>query len=282
MNYRGIEMSYKDLEDKITQDKIAIRYNVVAEGAAMKAEDYPEVKEILPTEEPFRKIALEILYEDKINALKDVKKSLEEGYSPIELINNALMKGIDAVSTLYTKGVYFLPDLMLAGDAMMESVKECEKVLGRKSDTKGTVVCFVAEGDPHDIGKNLILMFLRAGGFEAIDLGRDVAAQRVVEAVKEYDPLFMTGTALMTTTMTAFPKVVEALKEAGLEVPAIGCGGGAVRKDYVETMDMTVYGVEAYHTPKLADAILTDNKNWEDLRKEYSDIVGEFVSEYAS
>ena len=275
-------MSYKDLEDKITQDKIAIRYNVVAEGTAMKAEDYPEVKEILPTEEPFRKIALEILYEDKINALKDVKKSLEEGYSPIELINNALMKGIDAVSTLYTKGVYFLPDLMLAGDAMMESVKECEKVLGRKSDTKGTVVCFVAEGDPHDIGKNLILMFLRAGGFEAIDLGRDVAAQRVVEAVKEYDPLFMTGTALMTTTMTAFPKVVEALKEAGLEVPAIGCGGGAVRKDYVETMDMTVYGVEAYHTPKLADAILTDNKNWEDLRKEYSDIVGEFVSEYAS
>ena len=275
-------MSYKDLEDKITQDKIAIRYNVVAEGAAMKAEDYPEVKEILPTEEPFRKIALEILYEDKINALKDVKKSLEEGYSPIELINNALMKGIDAVSTLYTKGVYFLPDLMLAGDAMMESVKECEKVLGRKSDTKGTVVCFVAEGDPHDIGKNLILMFLRAGGFEAIDLGRDVAAQRVVEAVKEYDPLFMTGTALMTTTMTAVPKVVEALKEAGLEVPAIRCGGGAVRKDYVETMDMTVYGVEVYHTPKLADAILTDNKNWEDLRKEYSDIVGEFVSEYAS
>ncbi|MEE0939025.1 methanol--corrinoid protein MtaC [Methanobrevibacter sp.] len=275
-------MSYKDLEDKISQDKIAIRYNVVAEGAAMKAEDYPEVKEILPTEEPFRKIALEILYEDKINALKDVKKSLEEGYSPIELINNALMKGIDAVSTLYTKGVYFLPDLMLAGDAMMESVKECEKVLGHKSDTKGTVVCFVAEGDPHDIGKNLILMFLRAGGFEAIDLGRDVAAQRVVEAVKEYDPLFMTGTALMTTTMTAFPKVVEALKEAGLEVPAIGCGGGAVRKDYVETMDMTVYGVEAYHTPKLADAILNDNKNWEDLRKEYSDIVGEFVSEYAS
>lgn len=275
-------MSYKELEDKISQDKIAIRYNVVAEGAAMKAEDYPEVKEILPTEEPFRKIALEILYEDKINALKDVKKSLEEGYSPIELINNALMKGIDAVSTLYTKGVYFLPDLMLAGDAMMESVKECEKVLGHKSDTKGTVVCFVAEGDPHDIGKNLILMFLRAGGFEAIDLGRDVAAQRVVEAVKEYDPLFMTGTALMTTTMTAFPKVVEALKEAGLEVPAIGCGGGAVRKDYVETMDMTVYGVEAYHTPKLADAILNDNKNWEDLRKEYSDIVGEFVSEYAS
>lgn len=275
-------MSYENLENKINQDKIAIRYNIVAEGAAMKAEDYPEVKEILPTEEPFRTIALEILYEDKINALKDVKKSLDEGISPIDIINNGLMKGIDAVSTLYTKGVYFLPDLMLAGDAMMESVKECESVLGHKSDTKGTVVCFVAEGDPHDIGKNLILMFLRAGGYEAIDLGRDVPAQRVVEAVKEYNPIFMTGTALMTTTMTAFPKVVEALEKEGLEVPAIGCGGGAVRKDYVESMPMTVYGVEAYHTPKLADAILNDHKNWEDLRKEYSDVVGEFVAEYAS
>ena len=186
------------------------------------------------------------------------------------------------MSLLYTKGVYFLPDLMLAGDAMMESVKECEKVLGHKSETKGTVVCFVAEGDPHDIGKNLILMFLRAGGYEAIDLGRDVPTEKVVEAVKKYHPLFMTGTALMTTTMTAFPKVVDALEKEGLEVPAIGCGGGAVRKDYVESMPMTVYGVEAYHTPKLADAILKNHKTWGDLRKEYSDIVGEFVPEYSN
>ena len=102
-------MSYKDLEEKMNQEKIAIRYNVVAEGAAMKAEDYPEVKEILPEEEPFRTISLEILDEDKINALKDVKKALDEGISPIEIINNGLMKGIDAVSTLYTKGVYERP-----------------------------------------------------------------------------------------------------------------------------------------------------------------------------
>ena len=85
----------------------------------------------------------------------------------------------------------------------------------------------------------------------------------------------------MTTTMTAFPKVVEALQKAGLEVPAIGCGGGAVRKDFVESFPMSVYGVEAYHTPKLADAILKDKKDWKDLRKEYVDIVDEFVPEYS-
>ncbi|MBZ9571269.1 cobalamin-dependent protein [Methanobrevibacter sp. TMH8] len=273
-------MSYEELENRMNQRNVFLRYNVELEGPAIKPEEDEEVMDILPKDDPFKSIALTILHENRDEAINLVKKSLDDGISPIEIINNGLMKGMDAVSVLYTKGIYFLPDLMLAGDAMMESVKECEAVLGHKSETKASVVSFVAEGDPHDIGKNLVVMFLRAGGYEAVDLGRDVPAIDVVEAVKEYDPIFLTGTALMTTTMTAFPKVVKALVDANLEVP-IGCGGGAVRKDYVESFPMSVYGVEAYHTPKLADAILKDKKDWKDLRKEYADIVGEFVSEYS-
>ena len=274
-------MSYEDLENRINQRNVFLRYNVELEGPAIKPEEDEDVVDILPNDEPYKSIALTILHENRDDAINIVKRSLDEGISPIDIINEGLMKGMDAVSVLYTKGIYFLPDLMLAGDAMMESVKECEAVLGHKSETKATVVSFVAEGDPHDIGKNLILMFLRAGGYEAIDLGRDVPSADIVEAVKEYNPIFITGTALMTTTMTAFPKVVEALQKAGLEVPAIGCGGGAVRKDFVESFPMSVYGVEAYHTPKLADAILKDKKDWKDLRKEYVDIVDEFVPEYS-
>ena len=104
-------MTYKDLEEKINQNNIAIRYNVVIEGAAIKPEEYPEVKENLPTEEPFKSIALGVLYEDKAKVLADVKESLNQGISPLDIINNGLMKGIDAVSLLYTNGVYFLPDL---------------------------------------------------------------------------------------------------------------------------------------------------------------------------
>lgn len=274
-------MSYENLEDKIDQNFIAVRYNVEIEGAAIKPQEDPDVIEIIPKEEPFKSIALAVLNEDRDASLANVQKAISDNIPPIEIINKGLMKGMDAVSLLYTKGFFFLPDLMLAGDGMMEGVKECEKALGHKSETKGTVVSFVAEGDPHDIGKNLVVMFLRANGFEAIDLGRDVPTADVVKAVKEYNPLFLTGTALMTTTMTVFPKVVKALEKEGLEVPAIGCGGGAVRKDYVESFPMSVYGVEAYHAPKLADAILKDKKNWKDLRKEYSSIVGEFVSEYS-
>ena len=274
-------MSYEELENKMDQTFIAVRYNVEIEGAAIKPEEDLDVINIIPTEEPFRAIALAVLYEDRDASLANVEKALANDIPPIDIINKGLMKGMDAVSLLYTKGFYFLPDLMLAGDGMMEGIKECEKVLGHKSETKGTVVSFVAEGDPHDIGKNLVVMFLRAGGYEAIDMGRDVPTVDVVKAIKEHKPIFVTGTALMTTTMTVFPKVVEALQKEGLEVPAIGCGGGAVRKDFVESFPMSVYGVEAYHAPKLADAIVKDKKTWKDLRKEYADIVGEFVSEYS-
>ena len=91
-------MTYKDLENKINQNKIAIRYNIVVEGAAIKPEEYPEVKEGLPTEEPFKSIALGVLYEDKAKVLSDVKESLENEISPLDIINKGLMKGIDAVS----------------------------------------------------------------------------------------------------------------------------------------------------------------------------------------
>ncbi len=275
-------MSYvEELESRLDQNFIAIRYNVEMEGPAITPESDPDVQNILPKEDPYQSIATGVLYGDMEATLNGVKEGLEGDLSPIDLINNGLMKGMDAVSALYTKGFYFLPDLMLSGDSMMEGVKECEKVLGHKSETKATTVSFVAEGDPHDIGKNLVVMFLKANGYDAIDLGRDVPTEEVVKAVEEYKPIFMTGTALMTTTMTVFPKVVEALEKKGLEVPALGCGGGAVRKDFIESFPMSIYGVEAYHAPKLADSILKDKKTWKELRKEYTEVVGEFVPEYA-
>ncbi|MGB9936388.1 MAG: methanol--corrinoid protein MtaC [Methanobacterium sp.] len=273
-------MKMDELESKIDQDFVAIRYNVELEGPAITPENDPDVQAILPKDEPFRAIAMGVLHGDLDETLNSVKNGLHGDISPMDVINNGLMKGMDAVNALYTKGFYFLPDLMLSGDAMMEGLKESEKSLGHRSETKGTVVSFVAEGDPHDIGKNLVVMFLRAGGYNAVDLGRDVPVEEVIDAVKEHQPIFMTGTALMTTTMTAFPRVVEEMQKNGLEVPAIGCGGGSVRRDFVESFPMSVYGVEAYHTPRIADSIVKDGKSWKDIRKEYSKIVGEFVPEY--
>lgn len=273
-----LEKYYDKFED---YERIAIRYNVKIEGPALKPEDDPEVVEILSATEGIKNtLALDVLYGDKEKTDADVEEAINAGEDPIDLINNALMKGMDAVSALYTKGEYFLPDLMLAGDAMMSGVGICEAKLGHKADSKAKVVCCAVQGDPHDIGKNLIVMFLNANGYEPIDLGRDVPNETVVKAYKENEPALATATALMTTTMTAFGKIAALMEEEGLDVP-IGCGGGAVRRDFVEEFQHCFYGVEAYHTPKLADAIVDDGKTWEDIRKEYADIVGEYVAAYS-
>ena len=169
-------------------DDIAIRYNVKIEGPALKPEDDPEVAEILPQEEGVKRdLALTVLYGDKEECDAQVQAALDAGEDPIDLINNALMKGMDGVSALYTKGEFFLPDLMLAGDAMMSGVALCEEKLGHKSDTKAPVMTFAVEGDPHDIGKNLIVMFLNANGYDAVDLGRDVPTAEVVKQAQEND-----------------------------------------------------------------------------------------------
>jgi methanol corrinoid protein len=276
-----LEKYYEKFDSIEDYEKIAIRYNVKIEGPALKPEDDPEVVEILPAEEGIKRtLALDVLYGDKDQTDKDVAKALKEGEDPIDLINNALMKGMDGVSALYTKGEFFLPDLMLAGDAMMSGVALCEAKLGHKADSKAKVVCCAVQGDPHDIGKNLIVMFLNANGYEPIDLGRDVPHENVVAAMKEHEPAMVTATALMTTTMTGFGKIAAIMEEEGLDIP-IGCGGGAVRRDFVEETPHCFYGVEAYHTPKLADAIVDNGKSWEEIRKEYAEIVGEYVAAYS-
>ncbi len=271
-------MTFADWAKKSDSDMVFKRFNVIIEGPAIKPEEDPDVKRVLPKEEPFKSLAMNVIFGD-MKAVDATKTALEK-VPPLDVIEKGLAKGMDAVSALYAKGAYFLPDIMLSADAMTAAIGVAEQKLGKAREKKGTVVSFVAEGDPHDIGKNLVVMFLKANGFETVDLGRDVPNQDVIAAVKKHKPVMLTGTALMTTTMTAFPKVAEMLKQQGLTVPVFGCGGGAVKRDFVESFDMGVYGVKAFHAPKLAEATLA-GKSYKDLRKEYPKIVGEFVTEYA-
>ena len=128
-----------------------------------------------------------------------------------------------------------------------------------------------AEGDPHDIGKNIAAVMMRASGYEVIDMGRDVPVVDAVAKAKEVKPLFMSGTALMTTTMTAFPAEAAMLKEAGLEIPLMGCGG-AVNREYANSYDLGIYSEKAPQTPIIAQKLL-DGYDWKKIREEWDDIV---------
>ncbi|MGQ9469235.1 MAG: cobalamin-dependent protein [Nitrososphaerales archaeon] len=257
------------------KDFIFRRYNVELEGPAIPIEDTPEVKAAVPKDEPFKSVAMAVVIGDTDAAISKVKDALKT-IKPLELIEKGLAKGMDAVGALYASGTYFLPNVMVSADAMMAGIAECEKALGKAAEKKGKVVCHVAEGDPHDIGKNMLVMFLRAAGYDVTDLGRDVPVETVVDAVKKEKPIWLTGTALMTTTMSNFPKIADKLKAAGIDIP-FGCGGGAVSKDWVETFDLGFFGDKAYHGPKLADAILK-GMSWKDLRIKYNEVVGEYAT----
>jgi methanol corrinoid protein len=128
-----------------------------------------------------------------------------------------------------------------------------------------------AEGDPHDIGKNIAAVLLKSNGYNIIDMGKDVAVDDVVKTVVDVKPLAVTGTALMTTTMSAFPRVAEKLKENGMDLPFI-CAGGAVNREYVESFPMGIYAQKAANGPGLVGKAL-DGWDWKKIRDKWDEIL---------
>ncbi len=235
----------------VDPSKILVRYNVQKEKAQTPEE---MAAEMYPSEEPAKTIAAAIFEGEEDDVIEGLEKAIEGGADPIGLIDDVLMPGMKIVTDLYDQGVIFLPNVMMSADAMLDGIEFC-KEQGAAPKAKGKVVCHVAEGDVHDIGKTIVAALLRAAGYDVVDLGRDVPVDEVIAAVKKESPMMLTGTALMTTTMYAFKEVNDRLLESGIKVP-FQCGGGAVNQDFVTQYELGVYGEEAADAPKMADAIL--------------------------
>ncbi|WP_019177725.1 B12-binding domain-containing protein [Methanomassiliicoccus luminyensis] len=234
--------------DAINADKILTRYDILAD-----AKDKPETiaERILPKDPVLRKVAEDVVFLKAKNIIDDTTEALKTKTAE-DIIEGGLLKGMDVVAELYGRGIYYLPHVMVASDAMDKGIKIAEKSLTGARKLKGTVVMHAAEGDPHDIGKNIAAVLLKSNGYGVVDLGRDVLVDNVVKAVEEHKPIVVTGTALMTTTMSAFPKVTERLAEKGINIPFIGAGG-AVNRSYVESFPMGIYAEKAANGPGLVE-----------------------------
>ncbi|MCS3923420.1 methanol--corrinoid protein MtaC [Methanosalsum natronophilum] len=237
----------------INPDKILIRYNVKVEDN-MTADEAAE--ELYPTDNQIRLITKAIFEGDEDEVISCLKIAMDDGLDPLYLINEALMEGMEIVSRLYDEGIIYLPDVIISAHAMIDGIEYCKEMSNIPLEyNKGKVISFVVEGDIHDIGKTIVTILLRANGYQVIDLGRDVPVDDVVEAVKKERPLFLSGTALMTTTMHSFRQIKEKLEHEGIDVPFV-CGGGAVTQDFVSHFDLGIYGEEAADVPKIAESIL--------------------------
>ena len=229
-------------------------------------------EKLLPTDPVFHKVAEEVMYMRFKTVGPVVAQAIKER-APLDVINNGLVAGMEIVAKLYAEHVYYLPEIMMAAKTMEIGIALAEKQVPGGRESKGTVVMHAAEGDPHDIGKNIAAVMMRASGYNVIDMGRDVPIVDAVAKVEEVKPLFISGTALMTTTMTAFPAEAKLLKEKGYETPVMGCGG-AVNRDFANSYDLGIYSEKAPQTPVIAQKIL-EGYDWKKIRDEWDNIVGE-------
>lgn len=248
--------------------KILRRYDVDKQVAATPQE---MAKKMLPADPVFKGVAEEVVYM-RFKTVGPVVGEALKTKDPLDVINEGLVAGMSVVAKLYAEHVYFLPEIMMAAKTMEIGIALAEKKLaGGKMKPKAVVIMHAVEGDPHDIGKNIAAVMTRSSGYEVIDMGRDVPIVDAVAKVKEVKPLFISGTALMTTTMSAFPVIGKMIKDAGLDIPVMGCGG-AVNREYANSYDLGIYSEKAPQTPKIADKLLA-GKDWKWVRENWDSIV---------
>ena len=182
---------------------------------------------------------------EKVSEL--VKQALNEDVIPKKILEEGLIRGMSIIGEKFKKNEVYVPEVLIAARAMhagMDILKPKLTETGVKNI--GKVVMGTVTGDLHDIGKNLVKMMLEGAGFEVVDLGVDVSADKFVEAVKEHKPNIIGMSALLTTTMVNMPEVIKALENAGLrDKVKIMVGGAPITQNYADQIGADGYSSDA-------------------------------------
>ena len=176
-----------------------------------------------------------------------------------EAINQGLSAGMERAGKLFEEEEYFVPELLMCADAMNAGVEVLKPHI--KSETgsgkRHRVIIGVIEGDTHDIGKNLVKLMMETAGFEMIDLGRDVPAQRFVDEAEKQNAELIMVSSLMTTTMDAMGDVVKLLEERGLHGRIkYAVGGGPVSQGFANKIGADGYSRDAADAVRMSRRLL--------------------------
>lgn len=180
-------------------------------------------------------------------AIKLTGELMEAGADPKEILNEGLIAGMTEVGDKFKCGDYFVPEMLIAARAMKGGLELLRpKLVDTGVKPVGTVVIGTVRGDLHDIGKNLVGMFLEGAGFKVVDLGVDVSAEKFVNAVKENSASVVGMSALLTTTMTYTMEVIEALKAADLrDKVKVLVGGAPITEEWAKRIGADAFAVDA-------------------------------------
>ena len=185
----------------------------------------------------YEEITEAIVSLDKEKTIELANKAIQEKMNLLEVIEKGFGAGIRKIGDLWDEGEFFLPELMLGGTIMQESMQLLFPHIGTERDSisKGKVVIATIEGDIHSIGKTIVATMLSANGFEVFDLGADVPAERIIEVAVEKNADVIGVSALLTTTMVGQKKILEILESKGIRDKfKVILGGAPVSNAWVE------------------------------------------------
>jgi len=188
------------------------------------------------------------------------KKVIEIGIDPLEAVEKALIAGVLELGEKWINGEAFIVDMIAAAEAMKAGLSILKEEIVKRGGSikyRGKIVIGTVEGDIHDIGKSIVASLLEAAGYEVIDLGVDVPAQKFIEAIKQYNPDIVGMSALMTTTMLKQREIIEAIKQANLrDKVKIIVGGAPTTEDWAKEIGADGWAPDAASAVELVKKLV--------------------------
>jgi len=206
----------------------------------------------------FDELANSLVQGDVSKAADLTEAGLNAGIPATEILNKGLMEGIKVIGKRFRSGEIFLPEVLLAGEAMKAGMAVLKPAwLKEGVPARGKVAIGTVEGDVHDIGKNIVLMMLEGNGWGITDLGVDVPAEKFCSVVTETDLDILGLSALLTTTIPRLKEIIDALKAGGLRNKVkIMVGGVAVTQEYADEIGADSYAANAVEAVDRAALLL--------------------------
>ncbi|RLI30293.1 cobalamin-binding protein [Candidatus Bathyarchaeota archaeon] len=211
-------------------------------------------------EEVFERLKQAIIEGDEVEAVKWAEEAVKRGIDAYEAISKGCLEGMNVVGDKYARREYFIPEVVLAAQAMNMAVEVLKPHVKMEKGPSGVVVIGTVQGDVHDIGKNIVKIMLEAAGFKVIDLGRDVPLKDFVETAKQQNADIIAMSALMTTTMPGMGKVVKMLEEDEnlRRRVKVMIGGAPTSEEYARRIGADAWGKDAVAAVELAKKFMQE------------------------
>ena len=230
------------------------------------------IKKVNNTVKEIKKDTLEeriknsLIYGGSTTFEEDIREALEK-YSPLEIIQNILMEGMDKVGIMFEKGELYLPQLIRSASVMNKAIDILTPLLGKneKIKSKGKIVMATVEGDVHDIGKNIVGTVLKCNGFQIIDLGVMVSKEKILEVALKEKPDVITLSGLISPSLKEMEKILNLFRENNLDIPILVAGAASSKLHTAIKLEpnyknKTLYITDALDTLSVIENLCSENK----------------------